>query len=110
MINIRQNKSPDGKTQKEKIKEITDQLEAGVSELFKSDRFKNYLKCQAKFTAYSVSNCILIALQRPDATAVAGYCSWKKDHNRQVRKGAKGIKIIAPCKYKIDIDDNNCLT
>lgn len=96
-----------GKTQKERIKEITDQLEAGVIAVFESDAYKAYLKCMSKFHNYSLNNTLLIALQRPDASLVAGYQTWKKDHGRQVRKGEKGIKIIAPCKYKVELEEKD---
>jgi hypothetical protein len=96
-----------GKTQKERIQEITDQLEAGVIAVFESDAYKAYLKCMSKFHNYSLNNTLLIALQRPDASLVAGYNAWKKDHGRQVRKGEKGIKIIAPCKYKVEFDEKD---
>ena len=88
-------RSPDGKTQKERIQEITEQLEAGVAAVFESDAYKAYLKCMSKFHNYSLNNTLLIALQRPDASLCASYTSWQKDHGRQVRKGEKGIKIIA---------------
>ena len=97
-------RSPDRKTQKERIKEITDQLEEGVQELFESEKFKEYLNCMSKFHNYSLNNTILIALQRPDATLVAGYKAWQKDHDRTVRKGEHGIKILAPCKYKVTVE------
>jgi len=96
-----------GKTQKERIKEITEQLEAGVTDVFESDAYKAYLKCMSKFHNYSLNNMLLIALQRPDASLVAGYQAWKKDHGRQVRKGEKGIKIIAPCKYKVELEEKD---
>lgn len=96
-----------GKTQKERIKEITEQLEAGVVAVFESDAYKTYLKCMSKFHNYSLNNTLLIALQRPDASLVAGYNAWKKDHGRQVRKGEKGIKIIAPCKYKVELEEKD---
>ena len=96
-----------GKTQKERIKEITDQLEAGVTAVFESDAYKAYLKCMSKFHNYSLNNTLLIALQRPDASLVCGYQAWKKDHGRQVRKGEKGIKIIAPCKYKVELEEKD---
>ena len=103
----KRNRSPDGKTQKERIKEITEQLEAGVTAVFESDAYKAYLKCMSKFHNYSLNNTLLIALQRPDASLVAGYQAWKKDHGRQVRKGEKGIKIIAPCKYKVELEEKD---
>ena len=96
-----------GKTQKERIQEITEQLEAGVVAVFESDAYKAYLNCMSKFHNYSLNNTLLIALQRPDASLVAGYNAWKKDHGRQVRKGEKGIKIIAPCKYKVELDEKD---
>ena len=96
-----------GKSQKERIQEITEQLEAGVIAVFESDAYKAYLKCMSKFHNYSLNNTLLIALQRPDASLVAGYNAWKKDHGRQVRKGEKGIKIIAPCKYKVELDEKD---
>ena len=94
-----------GKTQKERIKEITEQLEAGVVEVFESEAYKAYLKCMSKFHNYSLNNTLLIALQRPDASLVAGYQAWKRDHGSQVRNGEKGIKIIAPCQYKVKLDE-----
>ena len=100
-------RSPDRKTQKERIKEITEQLEAGVAAVFESDAYKAYLKCMSKFHNYSLNNTLLIALQRPDASLCASYTSWQKDHGRQVRKGEKGIKIIAPCKYKVELEEKD---
>ena len=85
----------------EKLKEITDKLEQGIQDLFESDRFKNYLNVMSKFHNYSFSNTILIAMQKPDATFVAGYNSWKNSFQRQVLKGEKGIKVIAPSPYKV---------
>lgn len=64
-----------GKSQKERIQEITEQLEAGVIAVFESDAYKAYLKCMSKFHNYSLNNTLLIALQRPDASLVAGYLS-----------------------------------
>ena len=71
----KRNRSPDGKSQKERIKEITEQLEAGVTAVFESDAYKAYLKYMSKFHNYSLNNTLLIALQRPDASLVAGYLS-----------------------------------
>ena len=99
-------RSPDKKSQKERIKEITDQLEAGIQELFESDKFKDYLTCMSKFHNYSLNNTILIAMQKPDATLVAGYKAWQTDHGRTVRKGEHGIKILAPCKFKVTVESN----
>ena len=85
----------------EKIKEITDRLEQGIQDLFDSDRFKEYLRVMSKFHDYSFNNTLLIAMQKPDATLVAGYTSWKKDYGRQVVSHAKSIKVLAPSPYKI---------
>ena len=100
-------RTPDRKSQKERIKEITEQLEAGVVAVFESEAYKAYLKCMSKFHNYSLNNTLLIALQRPDAQLCASYTSWQRDHGRQVRKGEKGIKIIAPCKYKVELDEKD---
>ena len=87
-------------SQTEKVKAITEQLESGIQALFESERFKNYLKTLSKFHSYSVNNTILIAMQKPDATLVAGYTSWQHDFGRSVRKGEKGIRILAPTPFK----------
>ena len=86
-------------TQSEQIKEITDKLQKGIADLFVSDAYKDYLKTMSKFTSYSLNNTLLIAMQKPEATTVAGYTTWKQ-LNRQVLKGSKSIKILAPCIYK----------
>jgi antirestriction protein ArdC len=85
---------------REKLKEITDRLEQGIKELFESERYKSYLKTLSKFHSYSFNNCMLIAMQKPDATHVAGYSSWQHNFKRNVRQGEKGIKIIAPAPFK----------
>ena len=87
-------------SQFEKVKAITDQLEAGIQALFESDKFKQYLKTLSKFHDYSLNNTILIAMQKPDATLVAGYTAWQKQFGRQVQKGENGIRILAPTPYK----------
>lgn len=86
-------------SQSEQIKEITDKLQKGIENLFDSDTYRDYLKTMSKFTSYSLNNTLLIAMQKPDATTVAGYTTWKQ-MNRQVVKGSKAIKILAPCIYK----------
>lgn len=86
-------------SQSQQIKEITDKLEKGIEELFRSDNYKNYLKTMSRFTNYSLNNTLLIAMQKPDATTVAGFTTWQK-MNRHIIKGSKAIKIIAPCPYK----------
>lgn len=80
--------------------EITKKLEEGVKELFTSERYTEYLKTMSKFYNYSFNNTVLIALQRPEATLVAGYSAWQKNFHRQVKKGEKGIQIIAPSQRK----------
>ena len=85
----------------EKLKEITDRLEQGIAELFDSERYREYLKVMSKFHNYSFNNTLLIAMQKPDASLVAGFSAWKNNFGRNVMKGQKGIKIIAPSPYKI---------
>lgn len=85
----------------EKLKEITDRLEQGIAELFDSERYKEYLKVMSQFHNYSFRNTVLIAMQKPDASLVAGFSAWKNNFERNVMKGQKGIKIIAPSPYKI---------
>lgn len=96
-------------SQFDKVKEITDKLEAGIQALFESEKFKQYLTCLSKFHNYSLNNTILIAMQKPDATLVAGYTAWQKNFGRQVQKGENAIKIIAPTPFKkkmeVDIVD-----
>ena len=87
-------------SQFEKVKEITEKLEAGIISYMESDKFKTFLNCMAKFHNYSLNNTILIAMQKPDATLVAGYTAWKKQFGRQVLKGEQGIRILAPTPYK----------
>ena len=84
----------------QQVREITDKLEQGIKELFESERFKEYLCTMSKFYHYSFSNTLLIAMQKPEATYVAGYTSWQRNFDRQVMKGEKGIKILAPAPYK----------
>lgn len=91
----------DAKTERQKVKEITDKLEEGLKELFESEKYKNYLSTMSKFHNYSVNNTLLIALQKPDATLVAGFKAWQKNFNRYVNKGEKGIRILAPAPYII---------
>ena len=91
----------DAKTEKQKVKEITDKLEEGLKELFESEKYKSYLSTMSKFHNYSFNNTLLIAMQKPEATLVAGYQAWQKNFNRHVNKGEKGIRILAPAPYKI---------
>ena len=95
-------RSPGRKSRQEQIREITDRLEKGVKEVFESEKYREMLRCMSKFHHYSLNNCLLIAMQYPSASLVAGYRTWQKEFDRQVRKGEKGIRILAPCKYKIE--------
>ena len=85
----------------QQVREITDKLEQGIKELFESERFKEYLRTMSKFYNYSFNNTLLIAMQKPEATYVAGYTSWQRNFDRQVMKGEKGSKILAPAPYKV---------
>ena len=85
----------------EKLKEITARLEQGITELFESERYREYLRVMSKFHNYSFNNTLLIAMQKPDASLVAGFSAWKNNFGRNVMKGQKGIKIIAPSPYKV---------
>ena len=84
---------------KGKVKLITDNLENGIKDLLASDRYKEYLSAMGKFHNYSLNNTILIAMQKPDATYVAGLQKWNKDFHRFVNKGEKGILILVPTPY-----------
>lgn len=83
-----------------KTSETLQKLQEGVQAVFTSERFKEFLTFIAKFRNYSANNCILIAAQRPDASLVASYTDWQRQHKRQVKKGAKSITILAPHTYK----------
>ena len=84
----------------EKVQKLTDQLETGITELFNSERYAAYLSTMAKFHRYSFGNILLILLQCPGASQVAGYGDWKKNFGRQVKRGERGITILAPCPYR----------
>ena len=88
-----------GKDSVERMKEITDRLETGIQQLFDSDRYKAYLTTMAKFHNYSFNNTLLIAMQ--GGQLVAGFNKWKDTFHRTVKKGEKGIKILAPAPYKV---------
>jgi len=94
----------DAKTERQKVKEITDKLEGGLKELFESEKYKNYLSTMSKFHNYSVNNTLLIALQKPEASLVAGFKAWQKNFNRHVNKGEKGILAPAPYIIKEELD------
>lgn len=85
---------------KQQMKEITERLEQGVKDIFTSEMYTTYLRTMAKYHNYSFNNTLLIAMQRPDATLVAGFNAWKNKFNRYVKKGEKGIQIIAPAPIK----------
>ena len=91
----------DERTEKQKVQEITDKLEEGLKELFESEKYKAYLSTMSKFHNYSFNNTLLIAMQKPEATLVAGYKAWQKNFERHVNKGEKAIRILAPAPYKI---------
>ena len=84
------------------IKEITDKLEQGIQNLFEGERFKEYLNVMSKFHNYSYKNTMLIAMQNPTASRVAGFNSWKNKFGRTVTKGEKGIQILAPAPFKVE--------
>lgn len=88
-------------TEKQRVQELTDKLEQGLQDLFNSDSYCNYLRTMSKFHNYSFNNTLLIAMQKPDATLVAGFKAWQKNFDRHVKKGEKGIRILAPAPYKI---------
>ena len=87
--------------EKQKVQEITEKLEQGLQELFESEKYKSYLNIMSKFHNYSYNNTMLIAMQKPDASLVAGYNAWQKGFERHVKKGEKGIRILAPAPYKV---------
>lgn len=91
----------ESKTEKQKVQEITEKLEQGIKELFESEKYKTYLNTMSKFHNYSFNNTMLIAMQKPDATLVAGFKAWQKNFDRHVKKGEKAIRILAPAPYKI---------
>ncbi len=84
----------------EKVQKLTDQLETGITELFNSEQYAAYLSTMSKFHRYSFGNILLILLQCPGASQVAGYGDWKKNFGRQVKRGERGITILAPCPYR----------
>ena len=89
------------KQKNRKYKEITEKLEQGIKELFESEKYKTDLNTMSKFHNYSFNNTMLIAMQKPNATLVAGFKAWQKNFDRHVKKGEKGIRILAPAPYKI---------
>ena len=92
-------------TNRERLREITDGIEQGIKELFESEKYMRYLSVMSRFHRYSVNNTMLIYMQKPDATLVAGYNRWKDQFERHVKKGEHGITIIAPTPYKKKIEE-----
>lgn len=92
-------------TNKDRMREIVDSIENGIKELFESDKYRQYLATMSRFHRYSVNNTMLIYMQRPDATHVAGFNKWRDQFGRNVLKGEKGIRIIAPTPYKKKIEE-----
>lgn len=91
----------------EEIKKITEELESNIMNIFESGDYQKYLDCMTKFHSYSINNTLLIWAQNPKASLVAGYKAWQDKFKRQVRKGEKAIKILAPCPHKKKIEDEN---
>lgn len=91
-------------TNRERLKDITDSIERGIQDLFQSDKYAQYLRTMSRFHKYSVNNTMLIYMQKPDATLVAGFNKWRDQFERNVMKGEKGIKIIAPTPFKKKIE------
>lgn len=92
-------------TNKDRMREIVDSIENGIKELFESDKYRQYLSTMSRFHRYSVNNTMLIYMQRPDATHVAGFNKWRDQFGRNVLKGEKGIRIIAPTPYKKKVEE-----
>ena len=92
-------------TNRERLQEITAGIEQGIKELFESEKYRQYLSVMSRFHRYSVNNTILIYMQRPDATLVAGFTKWKNQFDRHVKKGERGITIIAPTPYKKKVEE-----
>jgi len=83
-----------------KTQELIKQLQDGIRDLFESDKYKAYLKFMSSFHSYSASNCLLIFQQMPEATLCASYSDWNQKHHRQVKKGSKALRVLAPHTYK----------
>ena len=95
----------DKPTNRERLQEITAGIEQGIKELFESEKYMRYLSVMSKFHRYSVNNTMLIYMQKPEATLVAGFNKWKNQFARHVKKGEHGITIIAPTPYKKKIEE-----
>ena len=92
-------------TNRERLREITEGIEQGIKERFESEKNMRYLSVMSRFHRYSVNNTMLIYMQKPDATLVAGFNKWKNQFERHVKKGEHGITIIAPTPYKKKIEE-----
>ena len=92
-------------TNRERLQQITAGIEQGIKELFESEKYMRYLSVMSRFHRYSVNNTMLIYMQKPDATLVAGFNKWKDQFERHVKKGEHGITIIAPTPYKKKIEE-----
>lgn len=91
-------------TKDDKTKELIAKLESGIQDLYSSEKYINYLKTMSKFHNYSINNSLLIAIQNPSSTHVAGFNTWKNIFKRTVNKGEKGLQILAPAPYKIKLE------
>lgn len=89
---------------RERLREITEGIEQGIKDLFQSDKYMQYLRVMSRFHHYSVNNVMLIHMQKPNATQVAGFNKWRDQFGRHVKRGEKGIKIIAPTPYKKKVE------
>ena len=92
-------------TNQDRLRQITESIEQGIKELFESEKYMHYLSVMSRFHRYSVNNTMLIYMQRPDATLVAGFQKWKNQFERHVKKGEHGITIIAPTPYKKKVEE-----
>lgn len=101
----RNKKMAEKPTNRERLREITEGIEQNIRELFESEKYMRYLSVMSRFHRYSVNNTMLIYMQKPDATLVAGYNKWKNQFERHVKKGERGITIIAPTPYKKKIEE-----
>ncbi len=106
MADQKYNRDPNRKSQRERIQEISEELERGVQSMFESEQYQKWLNVCSRFHSYSLNNTILITMQRPDASYVGGFALWKK-LGRSVKKGEHGIRILAPYKYKVEVEDSN---
>jgi len=95
---------PENQSSKDRLKDIVNSIEDGIKNLFESEKYMNYLRTMSRFHNYSVNNVLLIHMQKPDATRCAGFTKWQTGFNRHVKKGEKGITIIAPTPYKKKVE------